>query len=102
MSNVRDISSQIEQRRGMVRGPVDSGGGPPHDGDMEERVKKLEATAEKTVERLIRIEERLGTFATKEDLHKEISAQTWKLVTFVCGFGTALVGATYFVATHIK
>lgn len=43
-----------------------------------------------------------ASHASKEDLHREISAQTWKLVTFVCGFGTALVGATYFIATHVK
>jgi hypothetical protein len=42
-----------------------------------------------------------SNYATKEDLHKEINAQTWKLVTFVCGFGTALVGATYFIVKHI-
>lgn len=42
-----------------------------------------------------------ATFASKEDLHREISALTWRLVTFVCGFGTALVGATYFIATKV-
>ena len=63
--------------------------------------------------RVAKLEELLGTIkldleilrashASKEDLHREISAQTWKLVTFVCGFGTALVGATYFIATHVK
>lgn len=102
MSNVTNIEGELDRRRRRIGGPVDSGGGGPHDPLMEERVKKLEATAEKTVERLIRIEERLGTFATKEDLHKEISTQTWRLVTFVCSFGTALVAATYFIVTHSK
>ena len=48
-----------------------------------------------------------SNYATKEDiraiaadLHKELNAQTWKLVTFVCGFGTALVWATYFISKH--
>jgi hypothetical protein len=47
--------------------------------------------------------------ATKEDLfkamegvYKEINLQTWRLVTFVCGFGTALVAATYFIVTHVR
>lgn len=37
-----------------------------------------------------------------EDLHREINAQTWRLVTFVCSFGTALVAGTYFIATHFR
>jgi len=73
---------------------------------MEKRVEKLEQLAEKTSDRLITIERDVAVmranYATKEDLHKEINAQTWKLVTFVCGFGTALVAATYFIATHVN
>lgn len=42
-----------------------------------------------------------ATFASKDDMHREISALTWRLVTFVCGFGTALVAATYFIATNV-
>lgn len=96
-----------------VEGGVDNGGGPPHNGDMEARVAKLEAIAETTRDKIAGVETRLAviekTMATKDDLqamrvdlHKEINAQTWKLVTFVCGFGTALVGAVYFIATHAK
>ena len=88
-----------------MRGPLDNGGGPPDDPRMEERVKKLESLVEKTVERIVNIERDMAVvrsnYATKEDLHKEISAQTWKLVSFVCGFGTALVAATYFIANHV-
>ncbi|MFL9987231.1 hypothetical protein [Paraburkholderia sediminicola] len=43
----------------------------------------------------------METLASKEDLHKEMSSQTWRLVTFVCSFGTALVAATYFVAKYV-
>lgn len=57
-----------------------------------------------------RVEERLkhvetdlaiikSNYATKDDLHREIAALTRRLVTFVCGFGIALVGSTYFIAT---
>jgi len=52
-------------------------------------------------ERVARIETRLESFATKEDLHRELNSQTWKLVTFVTGFGTILTAAVYFIAKHI-
>lgn len=80
------------------------GGGPPGGDRMEERVKELEQLVNKTVERVVNIERDVAVvrsnYATKEDLHKEMSAQTWKLVSFVCGFGTALVAATYYIAKH--
>jgi len=43
-----------------------------------------------------------SNYATKKDLHREIAALTWKLVTFVCGFGTVLVSVTWFIVTHTK
>lgn len=76
-----------------------SGGG--NDGGMEARISTLEAANVDPRERLTRIETRLEAVTTKEDLHLEINAQTWKLITFVCSLGTALVAATYFLATHI-
>lgn len=109
MSNERDnVDWSLANR---LRRELDSGGEPPDDGDMEERVKKLEGIAEKTTERLAALEKDVAVirsnYATKEDiraistdLHKELNAQTWKLVTFVCGFGTALVWATYFISKH--
>ena len=42
MSNIRDINRELDQRGRALRGPVDNGGGPPHDGDMDARVTKLE------------------------------------------------------------
>jgi hypothetical protein len=36
------------------------------------------------------------------NLYRVFNSQTWKLVTFVCGFGTALVAATFFIATQVK
>lgn len=73
---------------------------------MESRVEKLEddLSAVKSDVAVMR-----SNYVTKEDLHKEIgglhkelNAQTWKLVTFVCSFGTALVAATYFIVSHVK
>lgn len=104
MTTVRDFPSEkmqaaferIEARTKLDESevPLKGKGGPPDNGDMEARVAALEAAVKH--------------LATKEDLarleigfHKEINAQTWKLVTFVCGFGTALVAATYFLAKHV-
>jgi hypothetical protein len=83
---------------------------------MEARIAALEQANLETRDRLARIETRLDSVATKADLvglhgdmqsmrvalHQEINAQTWKLVTFVCSFGTALVAATYFIAKHVS
>lgn len=92
-------SAQIHS---FPRSPVDGNGGPPHDDTMEARIAALEAANLDNRERLARIETRLESVATREDLHREINAQTWKLVTFVCSFGTALVAATYFLAKHVQ
>lgn len=49
-----------------------SDGGPPDNGDMEQRVAKLEALAEKTNDRLVAIERDVAiiksNYATKEDV----------------------------------
>jgi hypothetical protein len=86
---------------------------PPRDEGMEGRLAKLEKIMVNSCDRLTRIETRLEQTATKTDLHREINTVTtnlhremnvliWRLVTFVCGFGTTLVVATYFVATHVR
>jgi hypothetical protein len=91
----------LPQRRASdaQAGGLASGGKPPYDPTMETRVAKLEEClgAIKVDIAVVR-----ASHASKEDLHREISGQTWKLVSFVCGFGTALVGATYFIATHVR
>ena len=76
------------------------GGTEPPDKDMEARVAKLEGFVTDARDRLVHIETRLDHTATKADLHEAINSQTWKLVTFVCGFGTALTAAVYFMAKH--
>jgi hypothetical protein len=47
-----------------------------------------------------------SNYVTKEDLHRELHAQTRRLITFVttfvCVFNGLLVTATYFIATHAK
>lgn len=72
-------------------------GGPPHNGDMEQRLTRIEAI--------------IPTLATKEDLareagairaelHSAIAAQTWKIVTAIGASGTALTAAVYFLAKN--
>ncbi|WP_337883812.1 hypothetical protein [Chromobacterium haemolyticum] len=119
-SNVSDFLTRKCELISKV-GKLAGGGGPPHNGDMEARVLKLETLTEAIRDRLAGVESRLTvierTMATKEDLtgeigslradlHKEINAQTWKLVTYVTSLfvtvGTALVAATYFIATHVQ
>lgn len=87
---------------------VDGGGGPPHDGGMDERVKKLENLAEKTVDRLTVIERDVAVmksnYATKEDmrslaveLHKELHATTWKII----GTVALLCAAVFWMARNV-
>jgi hypothetical protein len=106
-ADVHDLFRRTREEFDQVRNSFDGGGGGGYDHPMEERVKKLEEFAAEVRTdlraidtRLTKIEVKLDTFATTADLHKEMSAQTWRLVTFVCSFGTALVAATYFIAKH--
>ena len=64
---------------------------------MEARIIALEKFAVDARERLTRIETRLNTFATKEDLHRELHGMTWRLF----GGATALVGVVYWIVRYI-
>lgn len=79
---------------------VANGGGGGDNGSMETRVKALEETMVTVRDRLTKIETRLEHMPTKAELHKEISDQTWKMVTWMTGIATALIAATYFIAKH--
>ena len=68
--------------------------------ELIERVSQLETDVRDVRDRLVSVETKLDTFATKADLFEALGAQTWRLVTFVCGFGTALVAATYYLTRH--
>ena len=73
---------------------------------MDQRVAKLEALAEKTGEQLTAINKDLAVVrsnhATREDLHKAMNDQTWKIITWMTGISTALVAATFFLARFVK
>ena len=101
MAQVIDFSAALNR--------VTTSGTPPYDGAMEARVAKLETLAEKTGERLERIENKMDQLATKEalalsraDLHKIVNEQTWKIITWMTGVSTGLVAATFFVAKFVK
>ncbi len=69
---------------------------------MEERVKRLETLMEKTQDRLAVIERDVAVmranYATKEDLHKELHATTWKVIAAIA----ALCGAVFWMARNVE
>jgi hypothetical protein len=77
-----------------LRRQIDNGGEPPDDGRMEDRVKKLEEdlSAMKTDVAVMR-----ATQATKEDLHRELHATTWKII----GCFALLCTAVFWIARNV-
>lgn len=61
------------------------GGDPPM--ELIERVGNLETDMRDVRERLTRIEVRLDTFSTKEDMHREFNVQTWRIIGAVLAAG---------------
>jgi len=102
VTEAEELLDRIRRAPPPPRPPIDTRHGSGDDGAMEARISALEGANIDTRDRLARIETRLDSVATREDLHKEITAQTWRLVTFVCSFGTALVAATFFIAKHVS
>lgn len=72
---------------------------PPEPPDMEltERVAKIEAKLDAILPTLAT---KADIAATREDMHKEFTVQTWRLVGFVTTICTALTAAVFFIATH--
>ncbi|MDP3123783.1 hypothetical protein [Hydrogenophaga sp.] len=81
--------------------------------DIPQRVSHLERTSEKSSAQLTALEKDVAVIrsshATKEDLtklealmHKEFTAQTWRIVGAMLTFGTALTAAVFFIARHVK
>ena len=73
----------------------DNTGNPPQPpDDMEARMRAVE-------DAVLRINTILPTLATKEDLAREINAQTWRFVTWTTSVGIALTAAVYFIARNV-
>jgi len=98
MGKVIDLSPVTRQLR--------DGGEPPDNSDMQSRVAKLESIAEQTGARLAALERDIAViksnYATREDLHKAISDQTWKIIGTTVTFGTLLSGIVFFIARNVR
>lgn len=69
--------------------------------DMEHRIKALELFALDARERLVRLETKIDATATREDLHKEVGAQTWRIVGAMLTIGAAMSAAVFFIARNV-
>lgn len=82
------------------------GGGGGNNDEMDPRIAKLQEFAETTRDRLARIETKLddfgSRFATREDLHREIGAQTWRIIGAMITLGTLLSGIVFYVARNVR
>lgn len=67
---------------------LDSGGEPPDNGDMGARIEKLESFAERTGERLTRLEEKL------DYLIKEVGQFKWWLVATLSAIIFTVIGTS--------
>jgi tetrahydromethanopterin S-methyltransferase subunit G len=90
-TKVEDFVSDVRLRLFRVETRLDH---------VDIRLDKIDARLDKIDARLDKIDARLEQMTAS--FYKEINNLTLRLVTFVCGFGTALVTATYFVVTHVK
>ena len=43
-----------------------------------------------------------SNYATREDLHKAINDQTWKIIGTMVTFGTLLSGIVFFIARNVR
>ncbi|SDI56531.1 hypothetical protein [Pseudomonas abietaniphila] len=95
---------------GNSGGGDDTGGGnPPGGSELERRVEKLEATMAEIQVRLIRVELKLDSTATKADLsdlatsfHKSMTEQTWKFITAAIGMSGLFAAISFGVAHLMK
>lgn len=74
------------------------GGEPPDNGDVEQRIAKLEATIPTLA---TREDLRVGLADLRTEMHRAINEQTWKLITWTTGLGAALVAAAFLIARTV-
>lgn len=70
-------------------------------GNLEKGLEAVNTKVSDIGDRVTRIEGRLDATASKEDLHRELTAMTWRLITFASSAGTALVAGTYYIARNV-
>ncbi|QNR42573.1 hypothetical protein [Pseudomonas syringae] len=86
------------------------GGGDPPGGDgMEKRVEKIESTISDIQIRLIRVESKLDSAATKADLselasqfHKSMNEQTWKFLAGATGMAGLFSAVAFGLARSLS
>ena len=107
MSNV--VGGNFRTLTAELRGGTE----PPDNGGMDARIAKLESIAEKNGTQLATLEKDVAViksnYATKEDLarvegamHKEFTAQTWRIIGAMLTFGALLSAAVFFIARNVK
>lgn len=72
-----------QKHSGQAGGKIDNGGGPPHDGDMEARVAKLEHIAEKTSERLNALERDVAVIKSNYSTKADVSEAKNSIIMWV-------------------
>ncbi len=79
----------------------DGGDGGGTIGPMEARVAKLEGTLQQIQADLAVIRSESKHYATKEDLQRELLANTWRIIGAMLTFGTFLTAVTYYIARNV-
>lgn len=84
-------------------GAGSTGGGKGiYDARSDARLDNIERFTESIKDRLVKIETKMESFSTKEDLHKELHSQTWKMVGVIITVCTAITAIVYFIARNIR
>jgi hypothetical protein len=92
---------------GSTKGGSDSGnsgGTPPGDGGLEKRIEKLESTTHDVQLRLVRIETKLESMATKADIegvNTRIEAMGRTMIQWAVGSAVVLAGLAFTAARVI-
>ena len=81
-----DIRQLHEARAKAMSIPVDGGGGPPHNGDMEARFANIEGRLDQMDARLIRVEVKL------DHIDKEVSNFKWWVIAQIVAGLLAVLG----------
>ena len=79
--------------RKQPSGPGNSGE-PPHNNGMEARVAKLEAA-------LPNLATKVDMAELRTEMHKEFTAQTWRIIGAMFTFGGLLSAAVFFIARNV-
>lgn len=86
MKKISPIFPNLDEQKNVLerlKKRVDNKGGPPHDGDMEARVAKLESIAEKTAERLTALERDVAVIKSNYSTKADVSEAKNSIIMWV-------------------